>query len=264
MAMPILRYLLAFWVIALTFACACAAVPTGTAEELLKQLRQDVPDVRECEPKRGLPFTVQEVHLGAEGGPQYLLTSTGDCMCGQVNCSEWVYRRGPQKWELILETQGYSFTTRATVHHGYRDVETRSRDSAARVDTLGYVFDGHVYRAAAAPPPVVQAAGTGRTRRVQFLPGTSSIQLQGRVSPHDTQSWTIGARKAQTLRIRLVDPENSGIGFTVLGPPGLNERPLTASTRRWEGTLPETGTYTVLVNAPPRGLSAYTLSIDVR
>jgi hypothetical protein len=261
MAMPILRPLLAFGVITLTFAGACAAMPTGTAEELLRQLRQDVPDVRDCEPTHGLPFNARQIDLGPEGGPHYLLTSTPDCMCGQVNCSEWLYRRGPQKWELILETQGYSFTTRPTMNHGYRDVETRSRDNAARIDTLRYVFDGHVYRAAA--PPVVQAAGAGSTHRVQFLPGTSSIQLQGTVSSHDPQRWTVGARKAQTLQVSLDDSGQPGIAFTVLGPAGLNGRPLTASARRWEGALPETGTYTVLVEAAQDGLAAYTLSIAV-
>jgi hypothetical protein len=264
MAMLLLRPLLAFWVVTLTFTGACAAMPTGTAQELLKQLRQDVPDVRDCEPAHGLPFTAREMDLGSESGPHYLLTSTPDCMCGQVNCSEWLYRRGPQKWELILETQGYSFTTRPTVHHGYRDVETRSRDSAARVDTLRYAFDGHVYRAAAAAPPVAQAAGAGTAHRVQFLPGTSSIQLQGTVSSRAPQRWTLGARKAQTLQVSLGNPENSGVAFSVLGPPGPNGRPLTASTKRWEGALPETGTYTVLVEAPPHGLAAYTLSIAVR
>lgn len=264
MAMPILRPLLAFCLITSTVTVACAPMPTGTAEELLKQLRQDVPDVRDCEPTHGLPFTARDIDLGPENGPQYLLTSTPDCMCGQVNCSEWLYRRGPQKWELILETQGYSFTTHPTLHHGYRDVETRSRDNAARIDTLRYIFDGHVYREAAAAPPVVQSAYAGRTQRVQFLPGTSSIRLQGTVSSHAPQRWTIGARKAQTLQIFLGDPENSGIGFTVLGPTGPNGRPLTASTKRWEGALPETGTYTVLVQATPHGLAAYTLSIAVR
>lgn len=264
MTMPMLRPLLAFWVITLTFTGACTAMPKGTAEELLKQLRHDVPDVRDCEPTHGLPFTAREIDLGAEGGPHYLLTSTHDCMCGQVNCSEWLYRRGPRKWELILETQGYSFTTRPSVHHGYRDVETRSRDNAARVDTLRYIFDGHVYRAAAAMLPVAQAAGAGRTQRVQFLPGTSSIRLHGTVSSHDPQRWTIGARKAQTLQISLGDLENSGIAFTVLGPTGLNGRPLTVPTKQWQGTLPETGTYTVLVEAPTHGVAAYTLSIAVR
>ena len=264
MTMPILKPLLAFWVVTLTFTGACAAMPTGTAEKLLKQLTQNVPVVRDCEPTHGLPFTAREIDLGPESGPQYLLTSTPDCMCGQVNCSEWLYRRGPQRWELILETQGYSFTTRPKVHHRYRDVETRSRHNVARIDTLRYIFDGHVYRAAAAAPPVVQAAGAGRTHRVQFLPGTSSIQVQGTVSSHDPQRWTIGARKAQTLQISLGDPENSGIAFTVLGPTGLNGQPLTAFTKRWDGALPETGTYTVLLEAPPHGLAAYTLSIAVR
>ena len=261
---PALRHWLAFPIGAFAFTWACAAVPPGVPAELLKQLRQDVPDVRDCEPQHDLPFRVDEVFLGAEGRPQYLLTSTSSCMCGQVNCSEWVYRRGPQKWELLLETQGFLFTVRPTAHNGYRDVETRSRDNAARVDTLRYVFDGQVYRAADAPRPSVRAVGAGTTRRVQFVPGTSSIQLQGRVSSHDPQNWTLGARKAQTLRVSLVDPGNPGIGFTVLGPASLNGRPLTASTTRWEGALPETGTYTIVVESSPDGPAAYTLGIEVR
>lgn len=246
------------------FTCACAAIPTGAAEELLKQLRQDVPDIRDCEPEHGLPFNARQIDLSAEGSPQYLLTATGNCMCGQVNCSQWVYRRGPQKWELLLETQGYSFTTGAAAHHGYRDVETRSRDNAARVDILRYIFDGRVYQAAPARQSEGRSGGSGRTRKVQFSVGTSSIQLQGRVSPHDTESWTLRARRAQTMRLSLIDRDNSGITFTVLRPPGSDGRALMASTTRWEGTLPKTGTYTVLVDAPREGLAIYTLSIELR
>ena len=263
MAMPILRPLLALWVVMLTVTGACAAIPAATAEELLKQLRQDVPDVRDCQPTRGLTFTAREIDLGPEAGPQYLLTSTPDCMCGQVNCSQWIYRRGPQKWELILDTQGYSFATRPTVHHRYRDVETRSRDNASRIDTLRYIFDGRVYRAAGTRP-IVPDASAATTRRVQFLPGTSSIELQGTVSSRDPQRWTIGARKAQTLQVSLVGFDNSEVAFTVLGATGSNERALAATTKRWEGALPETGTYTILVEAPPHGLSTYRLSIAIR
>ena len=107
-----LRHLLAFSVIAFAYTCAHAAIPTGIVQELQQQLEKDVPDVVDCEPERRLPFNAQEIHLAGDGSLQYLLTSTGDCMCGQVNCSEWVYRRGPQKWELILETQGYRWFCR--------------------------------------------------------------------------------------------------------------------------------------------------------
>lgn len=259
-----LRRLLTLSISALALTSACAEVPAGIAAELLKQLRQDAPEVRDCKPKRGLPFTAQEIFLSTEGSPQYLLTSTSDCMCGQVNCSEWVYRRGPQKWELLLETQGYLFTVRPTVHNGYRDVETQSRDNAVRVDTLRYQFDGHVYKIASAPKSEAQAAAADRTQRVRFAPGMSSIQLQGSVTPHDTQSWNVGARKAQTLRLSLVDHDNAGIGFTVLGPRGFNGRALTTSRKRWEGTLPATGTYMILVDAPREGRANYTLGVEVR
>jgi len=264
MAKLTLGNLLALSIIAFGFTGAHAALQAGTADELLKQLRKDVPDVLDCEPEHGLPFNAEEVHLSTEGGPQYLLTSTSDCMCGQVNCSEWVYRRGPKKWELILETQGYQFTPRAAFHHGYRDVETRSRDNAARVDTLVYMFDGQVYRAAPARQSDAQASGSGRTHRVQFSPGTSSIQLQGSVSVLDAERWTIGARKAQTMRLSVLDPENSGIALTLLGPPGGSRRKLTSSESRWEYILPATGTYTVLVESLRKGPATYTLSIDVR
>lgn len=264
MAQPTLRHLLAFSIIASAFTCARAALPAGTADELLKQLRKDVPDVLDCEPEHGLPFTVQEIQLAAEGSPQYLLTSTHDCMCGQVNCSEWVYRRGPQKWELILETQGYLFKPRAAAHHGYRDVETRSRDNAVRVDTLVYVFDGHVYRPAGARKSDAQAGAIGRTHSVRFAAGTSSIQLQGSASLDDTERWRLGARKAQTLRLVLVDHENAGIGFTLLGPPGFIAQTRTASGSGWEITLPVSGTYTVLVDSQRKGSATYTLSIYVR
>jgi len=259
-----LRHLFVFSIIACAFTCARATISTSIAAELLKQLRKDVPDVRDCEPEHGPPFTAEEIHLAVDGSLQYLLTSTGACMCGQVNCSEWVYRRGPKKWELILETQGYLFTTRAAIHHGYRDVETRSRDNAARVDILAYSFDGQVYRAAPARQGAVQSDATRRTHRVQFAPGTSSIQLQGSVSPDDAESWNISARKAQALRLSLADHENSGIRFKVFGPSGFSGQPLRISASRWEVTLIESGTYRIVVDSPHKRLAKYTLSVEIR
>ncbi len=166
MAMLTLRRLSVFVIVAFALTCARAAIPSAVpsaiANELLQQLKKDVPDVLDCESQHGLPFDAQEIHLAVDGSPQYLLTSKSDCMCGQVNCSEWVYRRGPRQWELILETQGYRFNVRATVHHGYRDVETLSRDNAARVDILTYIFDGRMYRAAPTRQLDVSSGAAGR------------------------------------------------------------------------------------------------------
>jgi len=276
MASPTPRHLLAFSNIgfastfaiafALTFAmnCACAAMPKSVDGELLKQLRQDVPDIRDCAPEQARPFIARKIDLSADDSQQYLLTATGNCMCGQVNCSQWVYRRGAQKWELLLETQGYSFTTGAAAHHGYRDVETRSRDNAVRVDILRYSFDGRVYQAAPARQSLGRAGGSGRSREVLFSVGTIAIRLQGRVSPDEAESWTLRAKKTQTMRLSLVDHDNAGITFTVRRPPGSDGKALAASAGRWEGTLPATGTYTVVVDAPRKGRGTYTLSMEVR
>ena len=136
MATGVFKLLLAFTCLAWIATAATAGIPKSTEEALLKQFRIDAPDVLDCKLVQGLPFTAQELRLAIEGSPQVWLTSTSDFMCGQVNCSQWLYRRGPKKWELMLETQGYRLNMRAEVHQGYRDVETLSRDRATRVDVL--------------------------------------------------------------------------------------------------------------------------------
>ena len=70
---------------------------------------------------------------------------------------------------------------------------------------------------------------------MQSAVGTTSNQLQGRVSPDDTERWTLRAKKAQTMRLSLVDHDNAGIAFTVHRPRVQMKKRFGSSVRHGRG-----------------------------
>lgn len=108
-----------------------------------------------------------------------------------------------------------------------------------------------------------------RTERVQFARGTSSAVLHGNVHGYDSVDYVIGARRGQTLSVRM-QTSNASAYFNVL-PRGGDGAALegAANVVDYRGVLPVNGDYVVRVylmrNAARRDEHAnYSLTIGVR
>ena len=108
-----------------------------------------------------------------------------------------------------------------------------------------------------------------RTERVQFARGASSAVLNGNVHGHDTVDYVLGARRGQTLSVRM-QTSNASAYFNVL-PRGGDGTALegAANVVDWRGVLPASGDYVVRVylmrNAARRDEHAnYSLTVGVR
>ncbi|MFC5390502.1 hypothetical protein U0030_15270 [Brevundimonas bullata] len=104
-----------------------------------------------------------------------------------------------------------------------------------------------------------------RTERVQFARGASSATLHG----YDTVDYVLGARRGQTLNVRL-QPTNASAYFNVTKQ-GADEALFIGSTSgsQFSGQLPANGDYVVRVylmrNAARRDEHAnYSLTVGVR
>lgn len=256
-------------VVAVAFAVALfnptivrAAPSTDVVRQLIRQLRDDVSEMRECRPTHGLPVDVRELDLAGDGQPAYLLTSIAACECGPVNCSQWIYRRTPQGFAKILEADGYRLSLGATRHHGLADIETEARGSAVSIDRQRYAFDGTTYRAGA---NAIEDVRTGATkpglRRVRFAKGRSAALLTGRASFGFTDRWVFEARAGQTLHLALL-PGDAGAVLTLV--PATDRSGVSIDrVKRWDGVLPSTGDYTVLVDAEGDRPADYRLQLGI-
>ena len=108
-----------------------------------------------------------------------------------------------------------------------------------------------------------------RTERVQFARGASSATLHGNLHGYDTVDYVLGARRGQTLNVRL-QPTNASAYFNVTKQ-GADEALFVGSTSgtSFRGRLPSNGDYVVRVylmrNAARRDEHAnYTLTVGVR
>lgn len=240
-------------------------VPSGVMQQLLKQIRTDVPDMRECKPAKGWPFEAQALDLNGDGKPEYVLTANSECGCGEANCSQWIYRQGQSRWELILETAGYDLAANPASHNGYRDVDVASRDNAAIIDHLHYVFNGRRY---AQSEGAKENLETGQikadARRVRFAKGTSSAIVTGSADVGFGDSWMLGAGKGQTMHLAL-QPVKKGdpVVMTLLGPQSAGGHVIADRVKQWSGVLPASGDYTILVDTEGDRRAAYGLTVGI-
>jgi hypothetical protein len=117
---------------------------------------------------------------------------------------------------------------------------------------------------------------------IRFAPGRSSATIHGGIVRGDAAIYTIAARQGQTADIRVTSVETNAdlmiyqpgskvvqaddgpdVQGTVLPGgdvvPGLDA----GATQHWHGTLPATGTYTIVVSGD-RGNVTYDLTVSIR
>ena len=234
-------------------------------QQLAKQLRNDVPAMRECTTKSEFPFSARAVDLNGDKQPEYVLTSANECECGQMNCSQWVYRAHDTTFELLLEAEGYVLSEAATLHNGYRDLNTTSRNNAAIVDHVSYAFNGKRYEQSSSTIENLDTHETKLTQqRIRFAKGTSSATVNGSAAPAFPDSWVFEAKRGQTLTLELQRVNGGASTFTIVGPSANGDHVLADLQTKWSGNLPSDGKYTILVDAKGDTRAKYALTVGIR
>jgi hypothetical protein len=121
------------------------------------------------------------------------------------------------------------------------------------------------------------ALGRPELNEINFAKGKSAATLDGSVVRGEVKYYTLRARKGQRMSATITAPENNAV-FRIYRP-GYEFTPdqsaLTATgaslqgagetddSARWEGELPSTGKYLIVVGAT-RGNTTYRLNISVR
>ncbi|BFM38212.1 hypothetical protein [Synechocystis sp. LKSZ1] len=119
--------------------------------------------------------------------------------------------------------------------------------------------------------PALIAANPIQT--VKFAPGTSGTTVKGSVIRGERSIYALGAKGGQTMALDLSSVENNAV-FQIYAPgarqkgdeivgqtlPGAGE---TDDASRWQGKLPRSGQYWVVVGGT-RGNASYQLKISIR
>lgn len=103
------------------------------------------------------------------------------------------------------------------------------------------------------PPPEIN------TNRVSFAPGETGTRLGGEVSENQLQRYLINCGRAQEFTLRI---EDGNVKVVVISPDGAVLGSVGEEGSQWQGTLPNTGDYTLEVT-PLERKSDYRLSIEV-
>ena len=258
-----------FVIVLLSFSSAFAQNREASKEvrsKLFKQVMATFGELRECVEKEegGVRAaeegtTVEEVDLNRDGVPEYEVGLSSPCDCGMVNCSIYVYRQSRGGYELILDgASGFGLEVLKTSTNGYADVRVEARDNAATRSDTTYKFDGKQYRESSTRL-VNPETGESKpaSRRVQFKRGASSATVQGTVTISLPDMYLVGARAGQVMTVQLTAPHKS-VSFFVSSP---TTNLIADNTRRWTGTLPETGDYTIMIQADVRATYSMTITI---
>ncbi|MEP6781718.1 MAG: hypothetical protein ABJC26_17595 [Gemmatimonadaceae bacterium] len=244
---------------------AAQQIPAKVMQQLAVQLRRDVPAMSDCTTKSKYPFTARVVDLNGDSKPEYLLTSASECECGQVNCSQWVYRANEKGFEMLLEAEGYVLNVGKAAHRNYRDLATTSRNSAAIVNHVSYAFTGARYERASSTIENLETHEIKDTERaIQFARGTSATTVTGSASAGFPDSWTVKARKGQTLSLTIERTSGTTSSFTIVAPGSVDRRMIADNQIRWNGALPADGMYTILVDSNGDGHAKYSLTVGIR
>lgn len=105
----------------------------------------------------------------------------------------------------------------------------------------------------------------GVNQKVRFPRGTSSTTISGAVIRGDRDRYYLGAKKGQTMSVKITSLENNAV-FQVFLPgeqealPGAGEED---DATNWSGELPENAEYVIVVGGT-RGNATYKLTVSIR
>jgi hypothetical protein len=239
-------------------ALAEEPVPAAVRAAIEKQLRQDDAEARDCD--RGtLKLDISPIALDEAHSPAYEVRAGGSCLCGAVNCPEWVYRRDSERFVLLLKDSGFGLEAASESHHGWRDVIVSGHSSALVSFHNHHQFDGRRYRLVEA---TVENMDTGETkpaqRPIRFAHGASSAEYRGKITRGFPDTYTVRARAGQTMAVRITGQAQLSLMQRTGG------SLLADATDHFEGKLPADGEYWLTVDSSGEEPSEYRMTVEIR
>jgi hypothetical protein len=122
-------------------------------EEIVQQLIKDEyigEDLEKClETKGGVAGNLKAEHLelNDDKEPEISVRTSSICVCSSKNCTEWVYHKTANGYDLLLKANG-SIRPKKTLTNGYRDLEVEEYGAPGLVGLYVYKFNGKRYRVA--------------------------------------------------------------------------------------------------------------------
>lgn len=110
------------------------------------------------------------------------------------------------------------------------------------------------------------AAGAEDKPQIKFAPGADSASRKGEIQGMDRDIYPITAKAGQTMRVRVSNKLH--LVLFRIQKPGKEEAYLPKAgedddATQWEGTLPATGTYKIIVGAMRGEDTRYTLEVRI-
>ena len=108
------------------------------------------------------------------------------------------------------------------------------------------------------------AAADGVNKRLRFASGKSSLVASGSVVRGDRDTYTVGARTGQTLRVRIASNEKNAV-FQIQDSSGnfLTGAGEGDDAMNWSGKLPTGGDYKIIVGGT-RGNASYRMTVSIK
>lgn len=104
----------------------------------------------------------------------------------------------------------------------------------------------------------------GVRKRLKFAKGRSAATVSGAVIRGDEDTYIVGARAGQTMRVKITSLEKNA-AFTVKDADGnyLQDAGEEDDATNWTGDLPSTGDYEISVGGT-RGNATYKLTVSIK
>ncbi|HAS39692.1 MAG TPA: hypothetical protein DCS93_04405 [Microscillaceae bacterium] len=106
---------------------------------------------------------------------------------------------------------------------------------------------------------------TNRTKVVKFKRGTSGATYKDAVIRGETMTYVLGARKGQTMEVKISALENNAVFQIKDKRTGkyLSGAAEGEDARKWKGKLPSSGDYQIVVGGT-RGNASFTISFEIK
>ena len=104
----------------------------------------------------------------------------------------------------------------------------------------------------------------GVRKRIKFAKGKSSATVSNSVIRGDLDTYIVGAREGQTMRVRITSLENNAV-FQIEGADGsyLSGAGEEDDATTWSGELPASGDNKIIVGGT-RGNATYKLTVSIK
>jgi len=108
------------------------------------------------------------------------------------------------------------------------------------------------------------SAADGVNKRLRFARGKSSVVVSGAVVRGDRDTYTLGAKAGQMMRVKIASNEKNAV-FQIQDADGnfLAGAGETDDAMNWSGELPIAGDYKIIVGGT-RGNASYRMTVSIK